>query len=91
MNGNININPEEVIVYGKAIQNDAASFQEQVKQIYTIVEDLKTAWTGSSAERYVANIESFRTSYEKFGELINNYGSLLVAVGQDYAELEKDF
>lgn len=91
MNGNININPDEVITYGQAIQTDAENFNAQVKAIYNIVDDLKEAWTGSSAERYTANIESFKTSYEKFGELINNYGSLLVAVGNDYAELEKEF
>lgn len=91
MNGNININPEEVIRFGKAIQNDSNNFKEQVRTIYAIVDDLKEAWTGSSAQRYTTNIESFKTSYENFGELIENYGRLLEAVGTDYAELENEF
>ena len=34
------------------------------------------------------NIESFRTDYEEFGKLINNFGELLVAIGTDYQNLE---
>ena len=91
MNGNININPEEMITYGNAVKQNGVDFLTQVTAIYAIVDDLKNAWTGTAASRYVENIEGFKKEYENFGDLINKYGELLVAIGKDYQELEQEF
>lgn len=87
---NIKINPTDAIGYGKQIIQNSNSYNDQIKRIYDIVDDLKTTWTGSAAERFTKNIDSFREDYKKFGELINNFGELLVAIGKDYQDLESN-
>ena len=88
--GNIAMSPEEAITYGNQIIENATSYGTEVQKIYGIVDDLKTAWTGSSAQRFTQNIENFRQDYEKFGELIGQFGELLVAIGKEYQNLEEN-
>ena len=84
----INMDPEQAISYGNQIVQNAATYNTEIKKIYSIVGDLKTTWTGSAAQRFTDNIESFKADYEKFGKLINDFGELLVAIGKDYKDLE---
>lgn len=86
----INMDPEQAISYGNQIIQEANQYNTQIKKIYTIVGDLKTTWTGSAAQRFVDDINSFKTDYEKFGKLINDFGELLVAIGKDYKKLEEN-
>lgn len=87
---NISMDPEQAISNGNQIIQTASTFNSEVKKIYSIVDDLKTAWTGSSASRYTEKIESYRQDYEKFGQLINDFGELLLAIGKDYKSLEEN-
>lgn len=84
----INMDPEQAISYGNQIVQNAATYNTEIKKIYSIVGDLKSTWTGSAAQRFTDNIESFKEDYEKFGTLINDFGELLVAIGKDYKDLE---
>ena len=86
----ISMDPEQAISYGNQIIQNSAAYNNEIKRIYSIVGDLKSAWTGSAAERFTSNIESFRADYEKFGQLINDFGELLVAIGKDYKNLEEN-
>lgn len=86
----IKMDPEQAIAYGNQIIQNSATYNNEIKKIYSIVGDLKTAWTGSAAERFTNDIESFRADYEKFGKLINDFGELLVAIGKDYKNLEEN-
>ena len=87
---NIKMSPEAAITYGNQIVQNAASYNGEIKKIYGYVADLKKTWTGSAAQRFVDNIDSFRAEYEKFGQLINDFGELLVAIGKDYKNLEEN-
>lgn len=86
----INIDPEQAINYGNEIVQHAAAYNTEINKIYSIVGDLKATWTGSAAQRFTDNIESFKADYEKFGKLINDFGELLVAIGKDYKDLEEN-
>ncbi len=86
----INMDPEQAIACGNQIIQNAGTYNNEIKKIYSIVSDLKTTWTGSAAQRFTDNIDSFRTDYEKFGQLINDFGELLVAIGKDYKNLEEN-
>jgi len=86
----IKMDPEQAISYGNQIIQNSVSYNQEIKKIYSIVSDLKNAWTGSAAERFTSNIESFKADYEKFGQLINEFGELLVAIGKDYKNLEEN-
>ena len=86
----ISIDPDQAISYGNQIVRNAETYNNEIKNIYTITDDLKRTWTGSAAQRFTDNIESFREEYEKFGQLINDFGKLLVSIGTDYRTLEQD-
>ena len=86
----ISMDPEQAISYGNQIIQNSTSYNSEIKKIYSIVSDLKATWTGSAAQRFVDNIESFKADYEKFGQLINEFGELLVAIGKDYKNLEEN-
>jgi len=86
----ISMDPEQAISYGNEIIQDASSYNTEIRKIYSIVGDLKATWTGSAAQRFTDNIESFKADYEKFGKLINEFGELLVAIGKDYKNLEEN-
>ena len=86
----ISMDPEQAISYGNQIIQNSATYNNEIKKIYSIVGDLKATWTGSAAQRFTDNIESFRADYEKFGQLINDFGELLVAIGKDYKNLEEN-
>ncbi len=84
----INMDPQQAITYGGQIIENATSYNAEIQKIYSIVTDLKATWTGSAAQRFTDNIESFKADYERFGQLINDFGELLVAIGKDYQNLE---
>ena len=86
----IKMDPEQAISYGSQIINNASSYNAEIRKIYEIVGDLKTTWTGSAAQRFTDNIDSFKADYEQFGKLINEFGELLVAIGKDYKNLEEN-
>ena len=86
----ISMDPEQTISNGSQIIEKAGTFKNEVNKIYDIVGDLKTNWTGTAAQRFTDNIESFKADYEQFGKLINDFGELLVAIGKDYKNLEEN-
>ena len=86
----IKMSPDQAIKYGDQIVQNASDYNNQIKKIYEIVNNLKATWTGTAAQRFTDDIESFRTDYENFGKLINDFGALLVAIGKDYENLENN-
>ena len=90
MSGNINIEPEVAISCGNQITQYSENFKSEVAEIYSIIDDLKKVWTGSSAERFTRDIETFREDYNKFGILLTNFGDVLSSIGRDYKSLEED-
>lgn len=84
----INMDPEQAIICGNQIVQSASTYNDEITKLYSTIDDLKSAWTGSAAQRFTDNVESFKADYEEFGKLINDFGELLVAIGKDYKNLE---
>lgn len=85
---NISADPKKISNYGTQIINKAAEYKKEIDTIYSTVNTLKTNWTGSASQRFVDKIQSFEKDYKKFGDLINEFGNLLVEVGKAYNDLE---
>ena len=91
MNRNISIEDyEKLIVDGEEVVTTAERFKEEIDKIYSTIDELKKTWTGSSAEKYTTNIESFKEDLYTFQKLISGHGSLVNAVGKDYKRLEEE-
>lgn len=87
---NISADPKLISNYGTQIINKAAEYRKEINTIYSTVNTLKTNWTGTASQRFVGEIESFEEDYKKFGDLINEFGNLLVEVGKAYDDLENN-
>ena len=90
MDVNVNIDQEQVISLGQNIMTKGGEYLSCVKNIYDIVDDLKTAWQGEAAERYAEDIESFKNDYERLGSLILQFGDVVNTAGSGYDSLESD-
>lgn len=82
--------PGKLISDGSSISSSAAEFQNEIRTIYGIIDDLKNSWTGESATRYTQNVESFRAEFENFAKIMGEFGELINAVGTDYQNLESE-
>lgn len=87
---NISADPKQITNYGNQIINKAAEYKKEIDAIYSTVNTLKTNWTGAASQRFVDEIQSFEQDYKKFGELIGEFGNLLVEVGKAYDDLENN-
>ena len=86
----INVDYQTLISYGKDVQSLSSEYQNEINNIYSIVDDLKRTWTGTAAERFTSNIEKYKSDYEKFGKTIQQFGELLESVGRDYQRIEDE-
>ncbi len=75
---------------GDRLSNTGNDFSSEITKIYDYVEELAKIWTGTSAERYVNDINSFKEEFEEFAKLINEHGNLINAIGKDYKNLEEN-
>lgn len=82
--------PGRLISDGNSISSKATEFQSEISTIYRIIDDLKNSWTGEAASRYTQNVESFRADFEKFAQIMGEFGELINAVGTDYQNLESE-
>lgn len=82
--------PDKLISDGEQISTKAQEFQNEINNIYKIIDDLKNSWTGQSASRYTQNAESFKEDFQTLAKALGEFGSLINAVGTDYRNLENE-
>lgn len=79
----------DLIEQGSSISATANELNKEIKNIYSIVDELKEAWKGQSSSRYTENIEKFRPDLEEFAKALDAHGKLLNQTGQKYKKLEE--
>lgn len=87
-NVNLNTDPKKLIDCGNEIIDKATSYNKEIQNVYSKINDLKAAWTGERATSFIEAIEKYKGQYENFGKLIKQLGELIVAVGTDYQNFE---
>ena len=75
---------------GNKIKSSTTEFKEEIRKIYSTIDDLKNSWTGESAKRYTDSIESYRQDFDKLVELMQGHGELVENVGSGYRDLEEN-
>lgn len=88
MDGNISIDPGRVAAAAKEIEEHAITYNREIEQIYSTIDELRQAWQGSSAERFVKDIDKYREEFEMFGTQLNNFSDILKASAGDFQKLE---
>ena len=72
------------------MKSSTTEFKEEIRKIYSTIDDLKNSWTGESAKRYTDSIESYRQDFDKLVELMQGHGELVENVGSGYRDLEEN-
>ncbi len=91
MDRNVSIEDyEQLIKDGDSIVVTSDSFNTEIDKIYATIDELKETWTGSSAQKYTDDIESFRQDLYDFQKLVKGHGALVNSVGKDYKHLEEE-
>lgn len=80
---------KDLIEQGANISATADELNTEIKNIYSIVDELKVAWKGQSSSRYTDNIEKFRPDLEEFAKALDAHGKLINNTGQKYKKLEE--
>jgi len=88
MNGNIRINPRMVKSVAEKIGDQAATYNKEIEQIYSTIDELRHAWQGSSAERFINDIEQYREEFKRFGAQLNGFSHAFKSIAGDYQRLE---
>ena len=88
MNGNISIDPVRVNAAAKEIEGHAATYNKEIAQIYSTIDELREVWQGSSAERFVKDIDKYREEFKRFGIQLDGFGDVLKAAAGDFQKLE---
>lgn len=88
MNGKISIDPERTKSIGEEITAISTQYNKEISTIYSIVDDLRSVWTGTAAQRFTDSIKKFESDYKKFGTLLQQIGELLTTTGNEYSKLE---
>lgn len=86
---NLNVEPQEALAAGKEVSGAADDYLKEIYRVYSYMDELKTVWKGSAAEKFIRDVESFRREYEDFGRNLKSFGDTLQSIGGDYQGLEE--
>lgn len=75
---------------GEQISAKADEYQNQIKKIYSILDDLTNTWQGTRSQTFQAKMANCRKEFEKFGENLTNFGELVRATGDAYTKIENE-
>ncbi len=82
--------PTKLAEQGNEISQKSEELKKEIDNIYHIVDELKEAWKGQSASRYVDNIEKFRPDLEEFAKALDAHGKVINSIGEQYKDLENN-
>ena len=87
---NLSVNMETVRSLGKTVGEQAAEYNTEITNIYSVVDDIKSVWQGSDSASYTSQVEGYRASMEALGKVIEQYGQFLLNTADTYQKLQED-
>ena len=87
---NLSVNMETVRQLGKTVGDQAAEYNTEIANIYSVIDDVKSAWQGTDSTTYTSQVEGYRASMEALGKVIEQYGQFLLNTADTYQKLQDD-
>lgn len=75
---NISADTGSLRALGEQVMELAGQYANEVKSIYTNVDELSSSWQGADNQEYVNKVNSYKATIEELGKSISNYGRFLV-------------
>ncbi len=89
---NIKVNNSALNKYGNKIKSNSKDFERDIKNFYSIIESINSAWEGDDALKY---INVMRDRYMKMlletKQLLDDYGNYLNGAADSYEVLDEVF
>lgn len=89
MNG-LNINYEQTILLGKEIMSKAEEFDDVIKKIEEVLENLKLVWQGNDATKFIEELTNDTMDMKSYYNVINDIGILLQSTAQMYQNISNN-
>ncbi len=89
MNG-LNINYEQTILLGKEIMSKAEEFDDVIKKIEEVLENLKLVWQGNDATKFIEELTNDTMDMKSYCNVINDIGILLQSTAQMYQNVSNN-
>lgn len=80
----INANPQGMKALGSEVISIAQEYQNNVKRIYQIIDNISSNWSGVDSQQYVAKTNEHRPNIEALGTAIKEYGELVTLAGKNF-------
>jgi len=77
MAGSIKVDPAILKSTAGKIDAQAAEYRKQFAQLYTEVNNMKSAWQGADNQAFTTQIEGFKPEFEKMAKLMDEYSQFL--------------
>lgn len=87
---NLSVNMETVRALGKTVGDQAAEYNNEIANVYSVIDDVKNAWQGSDSASYTSQVEGYRASMEALGKVVEQYGQFLLNTADTYQKLQDD-
>lgn len=87
---NFNVTAEELINISKSLENTSSSFLNEVKAMYTTLDDLNSKWEGAGSSGYYNIINSYKDDVNSLGVVINQYAVFLNKAAITYTQTDND-
>jgi len=90
MAGSIKVDPAILKSTAGKIDAQAAEYRKQFAQLYTEVNNMKSAWQGADNQAFTTQIEGFKPEFEKMAKLMDEYSQFLKNASSAYQKTQDD-
>jgi WXG100 family type VII secretion target len=90
MAGSIKVDPAVLKSTAGKIDAQAAQYRQQFGQLYTEVNNMKSAWQGADNQAFTTQIESFKPEFEKMAKLMDEYSQFLKSASDAYQKTQDE-
>ena len=86
---NITVNWNDLSEKGKSMKDKAVEMIGILEDIRKEIENLNTSWESPAASEMVSYIKSMQPKFEKYRDIVDEYGKFLIDASDKYSETEK--
>ena len=84
---NLSVDPAVLRQLGLNVQEQASEYKNEVRSIYSSINDINSHWQGFDAKDFITQAESYQDTINALGVVIEQYGQQLLVNAKDYEDL----
>lgn len=73
---------------GKKVVTKADDYLADVKELYELIESVKSVWKGADNAEYTDKIAEYEPNIKSLGQVVGNYGVFMQETANNYDKLQ---